>query len=104
MKTLKALLSVRFESTYSSKELSQLFQQGLEDFRKVPGLIQKYYVSDENTGIVGGMYLFENKDARAAFWNSKLAKDIPARYGVKIETLRIEELAVTIELMEKEAA
>ncbi|MEO8772190.1 MAG: YdhR family protein [Ferruginibacter sp.] len=104
MENLKALLSVRFESTYGSEELSQLFHQRLEDFRNVPGLIQKYYAADENTGIVGGIYVFENKDARAAFWNSKLAQDIPATYGVKIETLRVEELDILIELMESVAA
>lgn len=104
MKNEKAVLSVRFKSTYSSEELSNLFHQGLEDFKNVPGLLQKYYVADENSETVGGIYVFENKDAREAFWNSKLAKSIPATYGVKMETLSVEELEVTIEMMETVAA
>ncbi len=104
MKNSKAVLSVRFKSTYSSEELSDLFHQHLEDFKNVPGLIQKYYVADENSETVGGIYVFENKDARAAFWESKLAKGIPATYGVKMETISVEELEVTIEMMETVAA
>ncbi len=104
MKNEKAVLSVRFKSTYSSEELLNLFNEGLEDFKNVPGLLQKYYVADENSETVGGIYVFENKDAREAFWNSKLAKSIPATYGVKMETLSVEELEVTIEMMETVAA
>ncbi len=104
MKNEKAVLSVRFKSTYSSEELLNLFNEGLEDFKNVPGLLQKYYVADENSETVGGIYVFENKDAREAFWNSKLAKGIPATYGVKMETLSVEELEVTIEMMETVAA
>ena len=100
MNNSKAVLSVRFESSYGSKELLNLFHQKAEDFRNVPGLLQKYYVSDEKSEVVGGIYIFENKDARTAFWDSKLAKTIPATYGVKIETLHVEELEVTIELMD----
>ncbi|MEP7109152.1 MAG: YdhR family protein [Ferruginibacter sp.] len=104
MKNLKAVLSVRFKSNYDSEELLHLFQQHLEDFKKVPGLLQKYYLSDENSETIGGIYVFENKDARAAFWNSELAKAIPATYGVRMETLLVEELEVTIEMMDIVAA
>jgi len=104
MKKLKAVLSVRFESNFDFEKLLQLFQLHLEDFKKVPGLLQKYYLSDENSDTVGGIYVFENKDARAAFWNSALAKAIPATYSVKMETLRVEELEVTIEMMDAVAA
>jgi hypothetical protein len=100
MKNVKAVLSVRFNSTYGSKDLVNLFQNDLEDFKNVPGLIQKYYVAEENTGVNGGIYVFENKETREAFWNSKLAKSIPGRYGVKLETLRVEELNVTIDMNE----
>lgn len=104
MKNLKAVLSVRFRSTYSSAELLDLFHQGLEDFKNVPGLLQRYYVADENSETVGGIYVFENRHDREAFCNSKLAKDIPSRYRLKMETLGVEELEVTIETMEIIAA
>ncbi len=100
MKNSKAVLSVRFKSTYGSEELLHLFEEHLEDFKNVPGLVQKYYVADENSETVGGIYVFENKEARTVFWDSKLAKGIPATYGVNMETLSVEELEVTIEMME----
>lgn len=104
MKNSKAVLSVRFQSIYGSEKLLQLFHQRLEDFKNVPGLMQKYYVADEKSEVVGGIYVFENKDARAAFWDSALAKAIPETYGVKMETLRVEELEVTIEMTDTVAA
>lgn len=75
----------------------------METLKKVPGLLQKYYLSDDNSKAVSGIYIFENKDARVAFWNSALAKAIPATYAVKVETLRVEEFEVSIEMMEMAA-
>lgn len=98
MKKAKAVLSVRFKSTYNEKELMQLFEKGLDDFRDVPGLLHKYYLAEEGTGVVGGIYLFESKQARNDFWNSALAKSIPGTYGVILDTLRVEQLDVTIDL------
>ena len=100
MKNAKAVLSVRFKSTYDEKELAQLFEKNLDDFQNVPGLLEKYYIQEEGTGVEGGIYVFENKAAMTMFWNSDLAKTIPGTYGVILETLRVEQLDVTIDLKE----
>lgn len=96
MKNAEAVLSVKFNSTHSPEELNNICQADLDVFRDVPGLSEKYYISDEVTGALGGIYIFENKSARTAFWNSELAKQIPARYGVILETLRVEEYEMKI--------
>jgi hypothetical protein len=98
MKNAEAILSVKFNSTLRPDVLMETCQEDLEDFRNVPGLIQKYYISEETTGAISGFYIFENKDARAAFWNSELAKNIPSRYGVIPETLRVEQFEMAIVL------
>lgn len=72
--------------------------QDLEAFRKVPGLLQKYYLAEESTGAISGIYIFESKTARASFWESSLAKNIPARYRVKPDTLRVEQFEMSIVL------
>ena len=90
MKNANAVLLVKFNSTFNSEKLSTVCQQDLDVFRNVPGLIQKYYISEEATGALSGFYLFETKSARTAFWASDLAKSIPARYGVIASTLRVE--------------
>ena len=104
MKNAKAVLSVRFKSTFSAEPLIQLFERDLELFQHVPGLIEKYYIAEEGTGVTGGIYVFESSAAKAAFLNSELAKSIPGRYGVIPDTLHIEQLEVTIDLKETVAA
>jgi hypothetical protein len=98
MKNAEAVLSVKFNSTHSYDELMNICEADLETFRGVPGLIQKYYFAEELTGAISGIYVFENKSARAAFWSSELAKNIPTRYGVIADTLRVEQYEMAVVL------
>ena len=98
MKNAEAVLSVKFKSTFSAEKLLNVCQQDIKTFSDVPGLIQKYYIAEEGTGALSGFYIFETKSARAAFWNSDLAKTIPALYGVIPESLRVEQYDMAIVL------
>ncbi len=100
MKNATAVLSVKFKSSHSEEKLMQLCTEGLDVFRNVPGLIEKYYIVEETSGAISGFYLFETKSARAAFWTSELAARIPERYGVIEESLRVEEYELAIVLNE----
>ena len=98
MKNAEAVLSVKFNSSFSNEQLLSVCQQDLEIFRAVPGLIQKYYIIEESTGALSGFYIFETINDRTEFWNSELAKEIPARYGVIPETLRVEQYEMAVVL------
>jgi Putative mono-oxygenase ydhR len=98
MKNAKSVLSVKFNSTLSAEKLISACKEDLEIFRNVPGLLQKYYITEESTGAISGIYIFETKSAREAFWNSALAKNIPTRYGVIPATLRVEQYEMAIVL------
>ena len=98
MKNAEAVLSVKFNSTHSPEELINVCLEDLETFRNVPGLLQKYYLAEELTGAISGLYIFESRSARAAFWTSALARIIPERYGVIPETLRVEQYDMAIVL------
>ena len=98
MKNAESVLSVKFNSTHSAEKLINVCQEDLEIFRNVPGLLQKYYIAEESTGALSGIYIFETKNAREAFWSSELAKNIPARYGVIPESLRVEQYDMAIVL------
>ncbi|MCW5515708.1 hypothetical protein [Muriicola sp. Z0-33] len=100
MKNAKAVLSVKFNSTHSPEKLMQVCHEDLDVFKKVPGLLEKFYLAEESTGAISGIYQFETKSARAAFWTSELAANIPERYGVIPETLRVEEYNMAIVLNE----
>ncbi|HVX26910.1 MAG TPA: YdhR family protein [Parafilimonas sp.] len=98
MKNAEAVLSVKFKSKLDGETLLNTCNENLESFRNVPGLIEKYYLVEEQTGLISGIYLFETKAAREAFWASDLAKDIVPRYGVIVETIRVERYDVAIVL------
>ena len=98
MNSLKAVLSVKFNSTFGQEDLIALFRQDLDTFSNVPGLLQKYYIAEDLTGAKGGIYIFDSKISRTEFWNSKLAKSIPAKYGVIPGSIRVEHFDIPIEL------
>ena len=98
MKNAESVLSVKFNSIFSPEKLIQVCQEDLKTFRTVPGLLQKYYLAEESTGAISGIYIFESETARTTFWASELAKTIPTRYGVIPETLRVEQYDMAIVL------
>ena len=98
MKNAKAVLSVKFNSTFSPEHLSNVCQEDVDIFRSVPGLLQKYYLTEVSTGSISGFYIFETRAHRANFWSSEVAENLPARYGIIAETLRVEQYDVAIVL------
>ena len=98
MKKAESVLAVKFNSSLDPEELLTISHEDLETFRNVPGLIQKYYVVEESTGALSGIYIFETEEDRTNFWASELAATIPARYGVLQSTLRVEKYEMAIVL------
>jgi hypothetical protein len=95
-----SVLAVKFNSSLPSDDLNAVCEKDLYKFRKVPGLLQKYYVVEDSSGALSGLYFFESKAARSAFWNSALAKEIPGTYGVIPESLRVENYEISLILNE----
>lgn len=100
MQNLSSVLSVKFKSNHEPQKLMAICEEGLVQFRNVPGLVQKYYITEEETGAISGIYIFSSKSARTAFWTSELAKAIPGKYGVIPESLRVEQYEMAIVLNE----
>jgi len=101
MRTAEALLCVRFDSTYSLEELNEICLSNLDNFRSVPGLVQKYYVTEEFSGSFSSIYMFESRSTRAAFSSSDLAKEISLRYRMIPDTIRVEYYDILIVLNEE---
>lgn len=104
MKNAAAVLSIKFQSSHTPEKLMAVCQEDLGKFQNVPGLIQKYYISEPESGAISGIYLFETEASREAFWTSDLAAIIPERYGVIMESLRVEKYDMAIVLNEAVAA
>lgn len=76
---------VTFESELGQEALEETLRERAEKFRGVDGLVQKFYLQDEETGRVGGFYLFDSEEARDAFFASDLRDTIGDAYAVRGE-------------------
>ncbi len=65
-----------------------------ETFRKVPGLRQKYYIRDRETGELGGLYIFDSTESLRRFRDSGImTKALPAFRLLAPPTVRVFEIS-----------
>lgn len=77
---VKVVILVRLRSRLSADELTRRYRERMPEFRKLPGLIQKYYLYDEATKELAGLYLWESEEAVQAYLESDLRKTIADAY------------------------
>lgn len=77
---MSVVLFVRVGSDLDPDELERRVLARRPRFLEVPGLTQKVYGRDPETGDWCGIYFFESGGALAAFRESELAKSIPEAY------------------------
>jgi len=77
---VNVVLFVRVKSDLDFNELERRVLERRPGFLEVPGLIQKIYGHDPETGDVCGIYFFESREALVAFRETDLAKSIPDAY------------------------
>jgi hypothetical protein len=75
-----AILFVRITSRLETEELDRRLLERRPRFQDVPGLLQKVYGRDRETGAVCGIYFFESSEALRAFRETELAQTIPSAY------------------------
>lgn len=80
---MPAVLFVRITSALDSREFDRRLLERRPRFQEVPGLVQKVYGRDPETGDVCGIYFFESDAALAAFRETELARTIPAAYDAR---------------------
>ena len=73
---------VKFKSALSDSEVLELYGQRAPQYRKLPGLIQKYYIKDRQTGEHGAVYLWDSMESMEAFQQSELSRSIPEAYKI----------------------
>ena len=77
---MPAVLFVRIKSGLDAEEFERRLLERRPRFREVPGLVQKIYGRDDETGDVCGIYFFESQEALGAFRETELARTIPSAY------------------------
>ena len=93
------LLFVRFRSRLPFDEVMRIAEERAPEFAALPGLVQKYYVQDVETGEVGGCYLWDSPESLGAYRESELRASIGAAYQAEEEP-RVEVYRVVMELRE----
>ena len=85
------ILTVRFATTLSEEEVLAAAHKRADQFRALPGLLQKYYVKLAEPNHYGGIYIWDSLESMQSYRESELAATIPAAYKVvgkpKIEVL-----------------
>jgi heme-degrading monooxygenase HmoA len=79
------VLMVRFRSALSHKEALRIMNERAPEFRALPGLQQKYYLHDAETGEYAGLYLWESREALTEYQESELRATIAEAYKAEGE-------------------
>lgn len=74
---------VKFKSGLPDSDIEKVIHERAPQFRVLPGLVQKYYVRDRETGEVSGIYLWDSLESLQEFRQSELARTIPEAYRVE---------------------
>ncbi len=79
------LLLVRFKSRLSLDEVNKVMNERAPEFRALPGLQQKYYLQETESGDYAGLYLWESPEALSEYQKSELKASIGEAYQVEGE-------------------
>ena len=55
----------KFRSSLPIDEVHRVAKERIDQFRALPGLLQKYYLRETETGEVAGLYFWESPEARS---------------------------------------
>ncbi len=76
------------------EEMLAIFRASEENFRKVPGLIRKYYSYDEAAHCGHSVYIWESEEAACAFTGPEFAERMKEAFGTAPEAFTVETLFV----------
>ncbi len=74
---------VKFKSSLANDEVQRVMRERAPRFRALPGLVQKYYGLEEQSGEFTGIYLWDSEQSAKDFQDTELARTIPVAYKVE---------------------
>ena len=77
------MMTFLFRSGLSMEAIEKTSDDRADQYKKVPGLVQKYYVVDNTTDRVGGFFIFDSLENLQSFRDSELAKSTGEAYKFK---------------------
>ena len=76
---------IRYKSGLSHDEVNERFIERSDRYRKVPGLMQKYYVKFTETGEYGGIYVWDSPESLDAWRAGNLSGTLTEAYQIEGE-------------------
>ncbi|MHA2008849.1 MAG: YdhR family protein [Promethearchaeota archaeon] len=74
------IMVLLFKTGLKIEDLVKTSNERYEKFKDVKGLLQKFYISDNNSNQIGGIYIFDSKVNLEAFRESELSKSTSEAY------------------------
>jgi heme-degrading monooxygenase HmoA len=73
---------VRFKSRLADDAVQATFEERADQYRNVPGLVEKIYLRFREAGDFGAVYVWDSEKALMDFRETELARTIPDAYQV----------------------
>ena len=90
---------IKLKTKLQEEELLRRAKDREQQFKALPGLLQKYYVKLDQSGEYGGIYVWDSSESLKSYRESDLAASIPEAYEI-VEAPNIEILDVLFKLRE----
>ena len=74
---------ISFESGLDIDEVDDLFRERAGHYREMDGLLQKFYLHDEESGRVGGIYVFDSEESSEALFESDIHASLRDAYEAR---------------------
>jgi hypothetical protein len=86
------IVFITYESELDVDEIESLFRERSQKYREMEELLQKFYLHDEESGRVGGIYVFDSEASRDRLFESDIHASLREAYKVRdidIETYHV---------------
>src|SRR2546423_11640635 len=80
---ITTLVQFKLPSPITLADAARRFETSAPKYRKLPGLVRKYYICSEDGRTVGGIYLWETRAAAERLYNDEWRARVVQLYGVK---------------------
>jgi len=78
---ITAIVRFKLPADIDAARAEELFNGSAPKYRKLGGLVRKYYLFDAESRTGGGCYLWESREAAERVYNAEWRKMITERYG-----------------------
>ena len=80
---ITALVQFKVPVPLTRERAKEVFSSTAPNYQKAQGLIRKYYLLSEDSGTVGGVYLFKSKEDAERLYTQDWKNFVKEKYGAE---------------------